>query len=136
MKYKCKILRNLEKEKPLKITINNPLCCFLVNDGDQDGGKLLAAAYQNFIEWQNKFLEEIITKNSIKDILNSYASQLEQEISVQDATIEEIIYIGDDTFNYLNELIISSSMRNIFTKDQNINYMNYNDIIYKLDYIE
>ena len=137
IQYKCKLLVNFEKgETPLDLSIDKPICYFLTDDGDQDGGMFLASAYQNFIEWQNKFINDIISKNSIKGILNSYIPKLEQEIYVQDATKEEIINIDDSTYKTLNDLILSCSMRNIFSKNNTINYSNYNDIIYDLDYIE
>ena len=36
----------------------------------------------------------------------------------------------------MNELFLSSSIRNIFRDDNKINYRNYNDINYNFDYIE
>ena len=138
VQYKCRILRDLDKnEKPLSLDINNYLCYFLVDDGDKEGGMFLASAYSNFIDWQNQFIDDIISKNGMSGILNSYVSQLEKEINVQDATESEIINIDDDTYDFLNDLISSCSMRNIFNKnDKRINYKNYNDIIYNYDLIE
>ena len=137
VQYKCRILRELEKgEKPLDMKLENALCYFLVDDGDKDGGMFLASAYQHLIDWQNNFINEIISKNSMRGILNSYVSQLEQEINVEDATKDEIINIDDNTYKTLNDLISSSSMRNIFGDKNKINYKNYNDIKYNLDFIE
>ena len=137
VQYKCRILRELEKgEKPLEMKIENPLCYFLVDDGDKDGGMFLASAYQHLIEWQNVFINEIISKNNMRGILNSYVSQLEQEISIEDATKEEIITIDDNTYKLFNDLISVSSMRNIFIEKNKINYRNYNDIKYNFDFIE
>ena len=137
VQYKCRILRQLEKgEEPLEMKIDNALCYFLVDDGDKDGGMFLASAYQHLIEWQNLFINEIISKNEMKGILNSYVSQLEQEINIEDATSDEIINIDDKTYQTFNELISKSSMRNIFSEDDKINYKNYNDIKYNLDFIE
>ena len=138
VQYKCRILRDLEKgEKPLDMNLDNYLCYFLVDDGDKDGGMFLASAYEHFIEWQNQFIDEIISKNNMSGILNSYISQLEKEINVQDATESEIINIDDKTYEIFNDLISSCSMRNIFNKnDEKINYKNYNDIKYNFDLIE
>ena len=138
VQYKCRVLRDLEKgQKPYEMTINNNLCDFLVDDGDKEGGMFLAAAYQYLILSQNTFIDNIISKNNIQGILNSYVSQLEQSINIQDATSNEIIDINDDVFDLLDELITTNSMRNIFMsqKDQ-INYNNYNDIVYNYDNIE
>ena len=118
------------------MNIDLPLCYFLVDDGDMDGGMFLASAYQHFIEWQNNFIDIIISNNKIKGIHNSYLSQLEQEINIQEATNEEIIKIDKNIYEVLNDLIYKTSMRNIFSKDNIINYKNYNDIIYDYDFIE
>jgi len=134
IQYKCRILRQLEKgENPLEMKIDNALCYFLVDDGDKEGGMFLASAYDNFIKWQNLFINEIIVKNGIKGILNSYISQLEQEIDIEDASNEEIVNINEDTYKKFNDLISISSMRNIFEKTK-INYKNYNEIIYNFDF--
>ena len=113
------------------------LCYFLVDDGDKEGGMFLAAAYENFIQWQNQFIDDIISKNSLKGILNSYISQLEMEINAQDAVESDIINIDENIYEKLNHLMTSYSMRNIFNiNEKNIYYRNYNDIIYDYDLIE
>jgi len=66
------------------------------------------------IEWQNKFIDEIISKNNTNGILNSYIYQLEKEICIQDATQDEIVNINDNTYEILYDLVLSSLMRNIF----------------------
>ena len=138
VQYKCRVLRELEKgQKPYEIKIDNYLCDFLVDDGDKEGGMFLAAAYQFLIESQNTFINNIISKNNINGVLNSYVVQLEQEIKIQDATKNEIININDEVFDLFEKLVISNSMRNIFTNKKNeINYNNYNDIVYNYDIIE
>ena len=137
VQYKCRILREIEKgEKPLDMKIDNALCYFLVDDGDKDGGMFLASAYQHLIEWQNLFINEIISKNSMKGILNSYVSQLEQEINIEEATKDEIINIDEKTYKDFYNLISVSSMRNIFEENHKINYKNYNDIKYNYEFIE
>ena len=138
IQYKCRTLRDIKKgEKPLEMNIENSLCYFLVDDGDKEGGMFLASAYENLIEWQNQFIDQIISANNMNGILNSYISQLEQEIDIQEAIKEEIINIDDNTYKILNDLIYTSSTRNIFDNNENkINYKNYNDIIYNYDFIE
>ena len=137
IQYKCRVLRDLGKgEKPLEMNIDNALCYFLTDDGDKEGGMFLAAAYQNYIIWQNNFINEIISKNDIKGILNSYVSKLEQEILVQEATKDEIINIDDNIYKSFLDFISTYSMRNIFDKNNKINYKNYNDIKYDYESIE
>ena len=138
VQYKCRVLRDLEKgQKPYEMKIDNLLCDFLVDDGDKEGGMFLAAAYQYLIESQNTFIDNIISKNNINGILNSYVSQLEQKINIQDASKSEIINIDDNIYDLLETLVTTNSLRNIFDDNKNeINYNNYNDIIYNYDYIE
>ena len=137
VQYGCQILRDLSKgETPFNMSLEKFLSYFLVDVGDKDGGMFLASAYLNFIDWQNKFINDIISKNKIKGILNSYVSQLQQEILIQDSTEEEILKIDGETYKKLDELIASSSMRNIFGKNNKIDYNKYNDIIYDYDNIE
>ena len=40
------------------------------------------------IKWQKYFIDIIIGNNKINGIHNSYVSQLEQEVDIQDATKE------------------------------------------------
>ncbi len=138
VQYKCRVLRDLEKgQKPYEMKIDNLLCDFLVDDGDKEGGMFLAAAYQYLIECQNNCIDNIISKNNIQGVLNSYISQLEQTINIQDATDNEIINLDDDVDQLFNNLVSSNSIRNVFDKNKNeINYDNYNDIIYNYDIIE
>ena len=141
VQYKCRVLRDLDKgQKPYDMKLDNLLCDFLVDDGDKEGGMFLAAAYQFLIEAQNTFINNIISKNDINGVLNSYIGQLEQEINVQDATQNEIINIDDEVFELFEKLVIANSMRNIFSNDNkkkdDINYSNYKDIIYNYDIIE
>ena len=137
IQYKCRILRDLEKgQHPLDMKLENALCYYLVDDGDNDGGMFLASAYEHLILCQNKFIDSIIDNNNMNGILSSYVSQLEKEIYIQDATESEIININENTYKIFYDLISSCSMRNIFDKENRINYKNYNDIIYNYDLIE
>ena len=137
VQYKCRILRDLEAgQQPLDMKMDLPLCYYLVDDGDKEGGMFLASAYQHLIGWQNTFIDIIIGNNKLKGIHNSYVSQLEQEVFIQEATKDEIIKIDDDLYKSFNDLIFTTSMRDILGKDNTIIYKNYNDIIYNFDYIE
>ena len=138
VQYGCQVLCDFEKgEKPLEMGIEKPLSYFLVNEGDKNGGLFLAAAYEYLVKCQNSFIDNILLNNQANIILNSYKTQLEQEIYIQDASDEEIININDKTYEKLEELIKESSMRNIYNENEDdINYRNYNDIIYDYDYIE
>ena len=138
VRYKLRILRNLQRgEKPLDMNENLTLDYFLIDNGDVCGGMFLASAYERMICWQNEFIDSIIEKNNkINGPLNKYISQLEQEIDIQDASPDETINIDDNIFEIFQRFILESSRRNIFTKDNKIDYKNNNDIIYDFDYIE
>ena len=137
IQYKCMILKNGNQlGVPLDMNIDNNLCYFLVDVGDQDGGIFLASAYEHLIEWQNKIINLIIEQNKENGILNSYIPQLEKEISIQDASENDIIVINEDTYKHLNEYIMNCSMRNIINKEGKIDYRNYYDNLYDYEYIE
>ena len=137
VRYGCLVLCDFEKgEKPLEMGIEKPLSYFLVNEGDKNGGLFLASAYEYLVKCQNNFIDNILLHNHTSGILNSYKAQLEQEIYIQDASVEEIININEKTYEKLEDLIKESSMRNIYNENDDINYKNYNDLIYNYDYIE
>ena len=137
IQYKCRLLRNLDKgEKPLDMNIDLPLAYFLVDDGDKDGGMFLASAYEKMIKWQNDFIDIIIGNNKLNGIHNSYVSQIEQEVEIQDATKDEIININDKVYKTFKDLISTTVKRNLSFKDNKIIYKNYNDLEYDYDFIE
>ena len=129
VQYKCIVLRD-EKAGPLDMDINNNLAYFLVDIGDQDGGIFLASAYEHLIEWQDRIINLIIEKNKDNGLLNSYIPQLKKEISIQDATDSDIIYIDENTYSSIEELINNCSMRDIFTPEGKIDYKNYYENTY------
>ena len=135
VQYKCIVLRD-EKAGPLDMDINNNLAYFLVDIGDQDGGIFLASAYEHLIEWQDRIINLIIEKNKDNGLLNSYIPQLKKEISIQDATDSDIIYIDENTYSSIEELINNCSMRDIFTPEGKIDYKNYYENTYDYEYIE
>ena len=85
---------------------------------------------------QDKIINIIIDKNRENGILNSYIPQLEKEISIQDATKSDIIYINEETYDSFEKLIQNCSMRDIFNKEGKIYYKNYYENVYDYDYIE
>ena len=138
-KYKC---HQMEEE-----ILNNRMVLenFLIDDGEIGKGMYLASGYQNFIKWQNDFLEPIsmaldANKRGILYYLNE---NLKNRIDVQKANKNEIISkdFPDNSiyFNFLH-LISLHSHRNIFYKSKNdiikMNYFNYNNFIYDFDEIE
>ena len=112
---------------------NQYLAYFLNDNGDIGKGMYIAAAYQNFIDWQNNFLDLLIEPSRQSGILHHYVKNMEKTIYVQNAKKNETL---DFSSIDLNLAIYENSRRNIFKKDNTINYMNYKQYIYDFDEIE
>ena len=117
----------------LKKDENQFLAYFLNDDGDFGKGMYIAAAYQNFVEWQNTFLDLIIEPSRQSGILHHYVKNMEQAIDVQSAKKNETLNFDLVDFNLI---LYENSRRNIFRDDHSINYMNYQQFIYDFDDIE
>ena len=94
----------------------------------------LAAACQNFIIWQNKFLQPIIDSEDQNSNLKYYVNNLKNKIPVQDVLTEFLLIdnFEKSKFNDFNDILYTFSKRNIFNKDGKINYLKYNS--YKFDF--
>ena len=134
-KYKCR-----DEMPPKSLSINDKLIFFLNDSGELGGGMYLAAACQNFIEWQNTFLEPIITNNVFNGILHHYVDNLQKKVPVQDAKYEQIVLINDrfksSKYINLNDIIYSFSERKVFSENGQINYSDYNLFEYDYESIE
>ena len=130
VKYGC---RDEMKQLDLKIENNQILANFLNDDGDMEKGMYVAAAYQNFVEWQNTFLDSIIEPSRQSGILHHYVRNMEQAIDVQSAKKNETLNFSLVDFT---PILYDNSRRNIFKDDHSINYMNYKQFIYDFDNIE
>ena len=135
IKYQCR------PEMPVKnLSSEDPLIYFLNDDGELGYGMYLAAACQNFISWQNSFLQPIIDVNTSNGILFSYINNIKKKIPVQNSKKRNIVLINerflDSKYININDVIYSFSHRNIFNKDGTINYYDYNSFIYDYDAIE
>ena len=133
-KYKCK-----DPMKPKKLDENEPLIYFLNDDGEFGCGMYLAAACQNFIEWQNQFLQPIIESEIQNSNLKYYIKNLKNKVPVQDA-LTEILLIDNfekSEFDDFNDILYTFSKRNIFNnKDGTINYLKYNSFKFDFSSIE
>jgi hypothetical protein len=96
----------------------------------------LASACQNFIDWQNTFLQPIADAN----IFNYFADNIRKKIPVQNAKHNQIVLINErfekSKYNDLNDVIYSFSERNIFGENGKINYSDYNSFVYDYASIE
>jgi hypothetical protein len=136
IKYQCR------PEMPVKsLNANDKLIYFLNDNGELLFGMYLAAACQNFIEWQNTFLLPIVEINAFNGILHHYVDNIKKKIPVQDAKFDQILLINDrfqrtNTYTNLKDIIYSFSYRKIFGEDGKINYSDYNSFVYDYDSIE
>ena len=71
IKYRCRENMNIKNE----FTVKDKLSYFLNDDKEINNGMYLASACQNFIEWQNEFLSEIIESYKEKGMLNKYVNK-------------------------------------------------------------
>ena len=123
-----------------ELSIKSELAYFL-NDINEEGyGMYLASAYQNFINWQNEFLEFIINNGYHKEYLKLYIENMKKTINVQDANSNQTLLINEcfngSDYEDFDDLIYSFSRRDIFNKDGTINYLNYNSFKYDISTIE
>ena len=136
VKYKCRDLMEIKKE----FTKNDKLINFLNDANELNSGMYLASACQNFIQWQNEFLQPIVDANINNGILHKYVRDILKKIPVQEAKSEQILLIEEkykqNNFVDFNDVIYGFSQRNIFGDNEKINYSNYNNFVYDYDRIE
>ena len=136
IKYQCR------PEMPVKsLKDNDKLIYYLTDSGELYGGMYLAAACQNFIEWQNSFLQPIVdANNDFNGILHHYIDNIQKKIPVQNAKSNQIVLIEQRFLNSnymnINDLIYSFSERKIFGENGKINYSDYNSFEYDYESIE
>jgi hypothetical protein len=120
---------------PVDLDENKSLAYFLNDNGEIGKGMYIAAAYQNFIDLQNAFLNGLIEPLKLNGILNNFVNQMEKTIDVQKAKKNEALNFDviDEVFM---ETIFENSKRNIYKNDNSINYMNYKQYIYDFGSIE
>ena len=134
-KYKCRPEMQVKN-----LDINDKLIYFLIDNGELGFGMYLAAACQNFIEWQNMFLQPIIDANNFNGILHNYVDTIQKKVPIHEAKPSQILLINEkfelSKYTNLNDIIYSFSERNIFDKNGKINYSDYNSFTYDYDAIE
>ena len=129
-KFECK-----DDMPIMDLSKDSELTYFLVDNGELGKGMYLAAAYQNFIEWQNIFLNKLIESLKQSGILHHYVKNMEKTIDVQNAKKNDTLDF-DDINNIFEEIIYENSRRNIIREDNSINYMNNKQYIYDFYSIE
>ena len=129
-KFECR-----DEMDVLDLNENSTLSHFLVDNGELYNGMYLAASYQNFIEWQNSFLDKLIESLNQSGILHHYVKNMEKKIDVQNAKKNDTLDF-DEVNDIFTEIIYENSRRNILREDNSINYMNYKQYVYDFDSIE
>ena len=115
---------------------------YFLNDVNEQGyGMYLASAYQNFISWQNEFLQYIIDKGKDKINLSCYIDNMKRRIPIHRVRKNQIIsikgcFLEHPDYSNLEECISFFTKRKIFNKTGKINYSNYNKFEYDVSGIE
>ena len=140
-KIKSKAVKYKEYPKMDEKNLNedSELIYFLNDENEQGFGMYLAAAYENFIKWQNEFLEYIINHVTNKDYFNCYLENMKKTIPIQDACSNQIINLNncfEGVYDDFEDLLNIYSKRKIFNKDGTINFSNYNLFEYDITSIE
>ena len=132
IKYKCR------KEMNVKTIKENDSIAYLLNDdGEMYYGMYLAAAYQNFCDYQNNFLNSIINSMSSGKfffLIDKIKIEIPPQISKKDDIVS--LDLSNSLYHSFNELITQYSNKNCFSNDCKINYSNYKQIKFDFDTIE
>ena len=99
----------------------------------------IAAACQNFITWQNDFLQSIIDSAGFNGHLHYYIENMKKRIPVQEANPNQILNFDDcfknSDYENFNDLVYTFTQRDIYSEDK-INYQQYNKFKYDFSMIE
>ena len=110
----------------MDINPDSPLCSILLDDNEP--GYYLASIYKKLIEYQNLFLDNIINCNTQNGLLHCFVKQLNNEMMIQDATMNEIVKLNFNE-NEKNNLKLYSDLDEIIivntSNDPLTNKFNY-----------
>ena len=133
-KYKCR-----DAMVPKKLSSDDELIYFLNDDNELGNGMYISSACQNFITWQNEFLQPIIHSAKFNGNLHYYLENMKKKIPLQEANINQILSITDcfknSDYKDFDDLVYHFTKRDIYDKDK-INYQNYNKFIFDFPMIE
>jgi hypothetical protein len=130
IKFGCR-----DEMSPIDLDEYQYLAYFLNDDGEIGKGMYIAAAFQNFIIWQNQFLDSLIESLKQNGILHHYIENMGKNIDVQNAKKNEILNFDEVNKKFI-EIIFDNSKRNIYIDNDIINYKDYKKVIYNFDSIE
>ena len=99
----------------------------------------IAAACQNFISWQNEFLQPIIDSATFNGNLHYYIENMKKKVPVQEANINQILSIDDcfkkSEYKDFDDLVYTFTKRDIYYNGT-INYQQYNKFKFDFSMIE
>ena len=121
-----------QKLQKMNLTTKSELACVLLDDNEP--GFYLSSIYKKLIEYQNLFLDNIINCNVQNGLLHCFVKQLNNEMMIQDANINEIVKIDFKQHNNNNLKLYSSIDELIFINTSKI--PNINNFNYELEQIE
>ena len=129
-KYKCR-----DDMEPKKLKAEDKLIYFLIDDNELGYGMYIAAAYQNFISWQNGFLQSIIDSDVSNGYLHNYIENIKKKVPIQEAKASQILSIDDcfknSEYKNFDDLVYTFTKRDNYYKDA-INYHQHNK--FKIDF--
>ena len=111
-----------KKNNNYKLTKESILESFLI-DENSEFGKIYKELYIEYTQIQNNLLKKVRFLNSNK-------------IDIQKARKENLLILESESKNYILELILMNSFRDIYTTSSEIKYQNYNSFSINFDNVE
>ena len=111
-----------KKNNNYKLTKESILESFLI-DENSEFGKIYKELYIEYAQIQNNLLKKVRFLNSNK-------------IDIQKARKENLLILESESKNYILELILMNSFRDIYTTSSEIKYQNYNSFSINFDNVE
>lgn len=121
--------------EPITLSEGNSLDYFLNDNAEIGKGMYIASALQNFVSWQNNFLDKLIDALKNGGILHHYLDNLKKTIDVQNAKQNDVLNF-DEMEQKLIGQIFENSKRNIFKMENKVSYQNYRQFLYDFDSME
>jgi len=134
--YKCHYLDN--KIESRELNKEDKLSCFLIDNGVQGQGMKLAALYDEYIKYQNSFLDSIVSKiDEDNKKLKYLKEKISEQINPQKANQYNIITfdISKENYSFL-EMVLFYSYKDSFDSNNNYDFTKRNRIKYNLEEIE
>ena len=134
------IYQKIKLEEKKEYTKSDKLIYFLNDINEQGNGMYLAAGYEQFINWQNIFLQYLIDNSKNNPNIEFYLNKMKKKIPICEANTSQTVLISScfsgSYYEDFDDLINTFSRRDIFNNDGTINYLNYNSFIYDISSIE